>query len=130
MILQDQVHKATSIHIQTDVVTMLKNLSESATVYVKKKSEFDPVGATNKLRGLAAKTKFTTRSLSQSPQICQAPKFGRRQRRDEIGTYGRHPGAQATAASAQQKNTSDRGVMSAERESGEADSDQFARRKK
>ena len=45
---------------------LLENLYEAATVYVKKKSEFDPVGATNKLRGLAAKIKFTSESLAET----------------------------------------------------------------
>lgn len=53
----DKVHKATSIHLQVDTQAMLQNLPESATVYVQK-NELDPVGATNNLRGLAAKIKF------------------------------------------------------------------------
>jgi len=53
----DEVHKATSIHLQVDVDAMLRNLPETATVYVRK-NELDPVGATNNLRGLAAKIKL------------------------------------------------------------------------
>ena len=53
----DRVHKATSIHLQVDVRAMLESLPKNATVYVQK-NELDPVGATNNLRGLAAKIKF------------------------------------------------------------------------
>lgn len=60
----DEVHKATSIHLQTDTRSMLENLPESATVYVQK-NEPDPVGATNNLRGLAAKIKFIDKSIAQ-----------------------------------------------------------------
>jgi hypothetical protein len=60
----DEVHKATSIHLQVDTQSMLENLPESATVYVQK-NELDPVGATNNLRGLAAKIKFINDNISQ-----------------------------------------------------------------
>ena len=60
----DKVHQATSIHLQVDTMSMLENLPESATVYVQK-NELDPVGATNNLRGLAAKIKFIDGTLSQ-----------------------------------------------------------------
>ena len=60
----DDVHKATSIHLQVDMQTMLGNLPESATVYIQK-NELDPVGATNNLRGLAAKIKFIEDSVTQ-----------------------------------------------------------------
>ena len=60
----DKVHKATSIHLQVDVPSMLKSLPESATVYVQK-NELDPVGATNNLRGLAAKIKFIDGTIAQ-----------------------------------------------------------------
>ena len=60
----DEVHKATSIHLQVDVEAMLKNLPETATVYVRK-NELDPVGATNNLRGLAAKIKFIEGTVAQ-----------------------------------------------------------------
>ena len=61
----DNVHKATSIHLQVDAQTMLENLPESATVYVRK-NELDPVGATNNLRGLAAKIKFIGDTVAQT----------------------------------------------------------------
>ena len=61
----DEVHKATSIHLQVDTDAMLKNLPETATVYVKE-NELDPVGATNNLRGLAAKIKFIGESIAQN----------------------------------------------------------------
>ena len=60
----DNVHKATSIHLQVDVQTMLENLPASATVYAKR-NELDSVGATNNLRGLAAKIKFTGDNVAQ-----------------------------------------------------------------
>lgn len=60
----DNVHKATSIHLQVDTQTMLENLPESATVYVRK-NEPDPVGASNNLRGLAAKIKFIEDTVAQ-----------------------------------------------------------------
>jgi len=60
----DKVHKATSIHLQVDVNSLLKNLPNSATIYVQK-NELDPVGATNNLRGLAAKIKFTEPMITQ-----------------------------------------------------------------
>ena len=50
----------TCIHLQVDMQTMLMNLPQSSTVYVQK-NELDPVGATNILRGLAAKIKFVDR---------------------------------------------------------------------
>ena len=61
----DDVHKATSIHLQVDMQTMLENLPESATVYIQK-NELDSVGATNNLRGLAAKIKFIGNNVSQN----------------------------------------------------------------
>lgn len=60
----DEVHKATSIHLQVDVGAMIKNLPASATVYIQK-NELDPVGATNNLRGLAAKIKFIDKKVPQ-----------------------------------------------------------------
>ena len=63
----DEVHKATSIHLQVDTEAMLKNLPETATVYVRK-NELDPVGATNNLRGLAAKIKFIEGTVAQDKQ--------------------------------------------------------------
>ena len=54
----DDVHKATSIHLQIDVDSMLNNLPADATVYVKNENELAAVGATNNLRGLAANVKF------------------------------------------------------------------------
>ena len=54
----DDVHKATSIHLQMDVQSLLENLPASATVYIKSKNELAAVGATNNLRGLAANVKF------------------------------------------------------------------------
>ena len=54
----DYVHKATSIHLQIDVQTMLNNLPAQATIYVQNKNELAAVGATNNLRGLAANVKF------------------------------------------------------------------------
>ena len=64
----DHVHKATSIHLQIDVQTMLENLPESATLYVKNKNELDSVGATNNLRGLAANIKFISEIVTQSDE--------------------------------------------------------------
>ena len=64
----DKVHKATSIHLQGDTQAMLQNLSEKATVYVQK-NELDPVGATNNLRGLAAKIKFIERVPQQDSNV-------------------------------------------------------------
>ena len=54
----DEVHKATSIHLQINVQSMLDNLPQSATVYVQNENELAAVGATNNLRGLAANVKF------------------------------------------------------------------------
>ena len=54
----DDVHKATSIHLQIDVQSMLDNLPADATIYVQNKNELAAVGATNNLRGLAANVKF------------------------------------------------------------------------
>lgn len=61
----DDVHKATSIHLQMDVNMMLENLPETATVYVQKKDELTAVGATNSLRGLAANVKFIDQTVPQ-----------------------------------------------------------------
>ena len=61
----DNVHKSTSIHLQVDVKSMLASLPKSATIYVQK-NEPDPVGATNNLRGLAAKIKFIDKNVSQN----------------------------------------------------------------
>lgn len=61
----DNVHKATSIHLQIDVQTMLDHLPNSATVYVKNKNELETVGATNNLRGLAANIKFIEEIVTQ-----------------------------------------------------------------
>lgn len=54
----DEVHKATSIHLQVDVQSMLDGLPETATVYIKNRNKLETVGATNNLRGLAASIKF------------------------------------------------------------------------
>ena len=54
----DEVHKATSIHLQINVQSMLDNLPQNATVYVQNENELAAVGATNNLRGLAANVKF------------------------------------------------------------------------
>ena len=59
----DDVHKATSIHLQIDVKSMLDNLPVDATVYVQNENELEAVGATNNLRGLAANIKFTDGSV-------------------------------------------------------------------
>ena len=59
----DDVHKATSIHLQIDVKSMLDNLPVDATVYVQNENELEAVGATNNLRGLAASIKFTNGSI-------------------------------------------------------------------
>ncbi len=53
----DRAHKATSVHLQVDLHSMLKSLSKNADIFVKK-NEPDPVGATDNLRGLAAKIKL------------------------------------------------------------------------
>ena len=60
----DDVHKATSIHLQVDLQAMLESLPESATIYAQK-NELDSVGATNNLRGLAAKIKFIESNVAQ-----------------------------------------------------------------
>lgn len=59
----DNVHKATSIHLQIDVQTMLNNLPAEATIYVQNKNELAAVGATNNLRGLAANVKFISEGI-------------------------------------------------------------------
>lgn len=59
----DDVHKATSIHLQTDVKSMLDNLPVDATVYVQNENELEAVGATNNLRGLAANVKFISNDI-------------------------------------------------------------------
>ena len=63
----DDVHEATSIHLQVDTKTFLEGLPASATVYVQK-NELDPVGATNNLRGLAAKIKFIDGNIPNNGQ--------------------------------------------------------------
>lgn len=60
----DEVHKATSIHLQVDTMSMLESLPETATI-IAKRNELDSVGATNNLRGLAAKIKFIDENVSQ-----------------------------------------------------------------
>jgi len=63
----DRVHKATSIHLQIDVNSMLEALPSDATVYLKNKNEFnDTVGVTNNLRSLAANIEFIDEILSQN----------------------------------------------------------------
>ena len=65
----DEVHQATSIHLQVDTQALLESLPKSATVYVRK-NELDPVGATNNLRGLAAKIKFIEANVAQNvPEV-------------------------------------------------------------
>ncbi len=65
----DNVHKATSIHLQADVETMLKALPTEATVYVINKNElYTEVGVTNNLRSLAANVKFIDSTLSQDTE--------------------------------------------------------------
>ena len=59
----DDVHKATSIHLQIDVKSMLDNLPVDATVYVQNENELEAVGATNNLRGLAANVKFISNGI-------------------------------------------------------------------
>lgn len=59
----DDVHKATSIHLQIDVKSMLDNLPVDATVYVQNENELEAVGATNNLRGLAANVKFISNDI-------------------------------------------------------------------
>lgn len=55
----DNVHIATSIHLQMDVQSMLKALPADATVYVKNKDELNAaVGVANNLRSLAANIEF------------------------------------------------------------------------
>lgn len=63
----DDVHKATSIHLQIDVQTMLNNLPAEATIYVQNKNELAAVGATNNLRGLAANVKFISDGIVAQP---------------------------------------------------------------
>ena len=77
----DRVHKATSIHLQVDMQSMLENLPESAIVYVQK-NELDPVGATNNLRGLAAKIKFVDRVAHDGSNVNK--KFSDR---DSVGNH-------------------------------------------
>lgn len=61
----DQVHKATSIHLQMDVASMLNALPPEATVYVQNKNELNKwVGVTNNLRSLAANVEFTEDSVA------------------------------------------------------------------
>lgn len=65
----DRVHKATSIHLQMNVASMLKALPETATIYVKNKNKFNKaVGATNNLRGLSANVEFIEDILSQNSE--------------------------------------------------------------
>ncbi|MGN1329499.1 MAG: hypothetical protein ACI4V4_07345 [Eubacterium sp.] len=73
----DRVHKATSIHLQIDVNSMLKSLPKTATIYVKNKNKFNnAVGATNNLRGLSAKVEFIDDILPQnSEKSTENPKY-------------------------------------------------------
>ena len=64
----DSVHKATSIHLQIDVQSMLENLPKTATVYVQNENELEAVGATNNLRGLAANIKFIFEIVEQDSE--------------------------------------------------------------
>ena len=64
----DSVHKATSIHLQIDVQSMLENLPKTATVYVQNENELEAVGATNNLRGLAANIKFISKIVEQDSE--------------------------------------------------------------
>lgn len=65
----DRVHKATSIHLQIDVNSMLKSLPKNATIYIKNKNKFNnAVGATNNLRGLSAKVEFIDDILPQNSE--------------------------------------------------------------
>ena len=62
----DDVHKATSIHLQMDVASMLKALPGDATVYVKNESELDAAaGITDSLRSISANIKFTEGMVTQ-----------------------------------------------------------------
>ncbi len=62
----DRVHKATSIHLQIDVTSMLESLPDTATVYFKNKKELNnAVGVTNNLRSLAANVEFIDKIVSQ-----------------------------------------------------------------
>lgn len=79
----DKVHKATSIHLQVDTQAMLQNLPESATVYVQK-NELDPVGATNNLRGLAAKIKFIKNVAQHAKNVKK--KFSLRDTGEDLDT--------------------------------------------
>ncbi len=69
----DDVHQATSIHLQVDTMSLLRSLPNSATIYVQNKSELEAVGATNNLRGLAANIKFTDNIISQNNQNVNSP---------------------------------------------------------
>ena len=63
----DDVHKATSIHLQMDVASMLKALPADATVYAKNESELDAtVGVADSLRSLAANIKFTGNTVTEN----------------------------------------------------------------
>ncbi len=63
----DDVHKATTIHLQWDVKSMVTALPKEATIYAKNKSEFEAaVGTKNNLLGYAAHIEFTDDSVSQN----------------------------------------------------------------
>ena len=61
----DDVHKATSIHLQMDVNSMLEALPDTSTVYIKSNELAASVGVTNNLRSLAANIKFIDNIVPQ-----------------------------------------------------------------
>ena len=62
----DNVHKATSIHLQQDVRSLLNGLPADAKVYVTNENELNKwVGVTNNLRSLAANVEFINDIISQ-----------------------------------------------------------------
>lgn len=63
----DDVHKATSIHLQMDVASMLKALPSDATIYAKNESELDTAaGITDSLRSISAGVKFTGDTVTEN----------------------------------------------------------------
>ncbi len=63
----DDVHKATSIHLQMDVASMLKALPAEATIYAKNESELDTAaGITDSLRSISANVKFTGNTVAEN----------------------------------------------------------------
>ncbi len=65
----DDVHKATSIHLQMDTDAMLKALPAEATIYVRNENGLSTaVGVTNNLRSLAASVKSIADTVPQQKQ--------------------------------------------------------------